>query len=230
MPEALKGISSMATGELLCRLAAAYEADTGVQVTFESIGGVDAAKRVSTGELFDVVVLASNAIDKLSAGDKLEADTKLDLVRSTTAIALRADAPVQPIDSAAALRKVVENSPSVGYSTGPSGQAIVKLLAQWGITTDSVEPKLVQAKPGSPVGQLIAAGDVAIGFQQLSELLNVSGIQILGAMPPGLEIETIFSGAVSKSSTSPEAAQRFLQYLGAEHTAVQKRRLGMEPI
>jgi len=219
----------MATGELLGKLAQAYESDTGVQVLFESIGGVDAANRVSTGEAFDVVVLASNAIDKLSTGNKLDADSKLDLVRSATAVALKADAPALRIDSAAELRKVVESSASVGYSTGPSGQAIVTLLAQWGITTDSENPKLVQAKPGSPVGQLIAAGDVEIGFQQLSELLNVSGIQILGAMPPGLEVETIFSGAVSKLTTQPKAARRFLQYLGSEATAAQKRRHGMEP-
>lgn len=220
----------MATAELLSKLAEAYKSDTGVQVVFESIGGVDAANRVSADEAFDVVVLASNAINKLSSGDKLDADTKQDLVRSTTAVALKADAPALSIDSAAKLREVVESSASVGYSTGPSGQAIVELLAQWGITTDSEKPKLIQAKPGSPVGQLIAAGDVVIGFQQLSELLNISGIQILGAMPPGLEIETIFSGAVSKSSTQPKAALRFLQYLGSEGAAGLKRRHGMEPV
>lgn len=230
MPQTLKGISSMATGGLLSSLAATYESDTGIQVKFESVGGVDAANRVSNGEVFDVVVLASGAIDKLSTGNWLDAGTKLDLVRSATAIAQRADVPGQSIESAAALRKVIENSPSVGYSTGPSGQAILQLLAQWGITKDSTKPKLIQARPGTPVGQLIAAGDVAIGFQQLSELLNITGIQILGAMPPGLEIETVFSGAVSKSSTRPKAAQRFLQYLGAEANSAQKRRYGMEPV
>jgi len=230
MTAPLKGISSMATSQLLKHLAEAYEAETGQEVAIESVGGVDAAKRVADGEIFDFAVLASNAIDKLFDQAVLMHGSKRDFVCSTTAVAVRAGAAAPSIESEASLRKLIESSTAVGYSTGPSGVAILELLARWSITNTSTTPRLVQAKPGTPVGQMIAAGDVTIGFQQMSELINIPGIQVVGPMPPGLEIETIFAGAICKSSSAPDSAQQFLHFLCAPQADTQKRLHGMEPV
>ena len=228
MPLTLTGISSMATRQVLAELAAAYRARTGVAVTFESVGGVDAAKRVEAGEPCDVVVLASDAIAKLAAAHRVLPDSITDLVHSGVAIAVRAGAPRPDVSTEAALRATALQAKTIGYSTGPSGTALLKLFERWGVAAE-LKDRLVQARPGFPVGGLVAQGEVELGFQQLSELINLDGIAILGPMPPGTEIDTTFTAAVCAASQQPAAARALLDFLRAPDTADTKRRQGMIP-
>src|SRR6187399_2577529 len=124
----IQGISSMATRQLLADLVAAYPGRANQPVAIESVGGVDAAKRVAAGEAFDVVFLASDAIDKLIAGGHVEAGSKVDLVESGVAVAVKAGAPRPDISSEDAVRQAVLAAPTIGYSTGPSGVALQKLF------------------------------------------------------------------------------------------------------
>ncbi|MBI5792203.1 MAG: substrate-binding domain-containing protein [Rhodocyclales bacterium] len=218
----------MATRQLLAELAHACRQQGGVAVDFESLGGVDAAKRVAAGEPFDVVVLAADAIDKLIAGGSVLAGSRVDLVRSPVAIAVRAGAARPDIGSEDALRRAVLAAGSVGYSTGPSGTALLALFARWGIT-DELRGRLVQAPPGVPVGKLVADGAVALGFQQLSEMLGQPGIDVIGAMPPGCEIVTTFSGGVCATSTRADEVRALLAWLASPATAEAKRHQGMDP-
>ncbi|HYE41003.1 MAG TPA: substrate-binding domain-containing protein, partial [Ramlibacter sp.] len=112
--------------------------------------------------------------------------------------------------------------------TGPSGVALVKLFERWGIAQE-LQGRLVQAPPGIPVGALVARGEVALGFQQLSELVHVEGITILGAMPAAVAIDTTFSGAVCAASTQAAAARELLAFMARPEAAETKRRHGMEP-
>ncbi|WP_127997885.1 substrate-binding domain-containing protein [Piscinibacter defluvii] len=227
MSSSLTGISSMATRALLAELAAAW-AQRGGGVSFESVGGVDAAKRVAAGEAFDVVVLASDAIDKLVEAGHALPGSRVDVVRSGVAVAVREGAPRPDIASEAAVRQAVLAARSIGYSTGPSGTALIKLFERWGIA-EAVKARLVQARPGVPVASLVASGEAELGVQQLSELLNVPGIEILGPLPEAIQIETIFAAAVCRSSTQVDAARALLAFLAAPETAATKRRHGMEP-
>ncbi|MCF8167030.1 MAG: substrate-binding domain-containing protein, partial [Rhodoferax sp.] len=118
----------MATRQLLAELTQAYSQRAGVAVDIESVGGVDAARRVMAGESFDAVFLASDAIDQLLAAGRVLADSKVDLVHSGVAVAIRAGAARPDIGSEAAVRKAVLAARRVSYSTGPSGVALVKLL------------------------------------------------------------------------------------------------------
>lgn len=224
----LTGISSMATRQVLADLTAAYTQRSGVHVAIESVGGVDAAKRVAAGEAFDLVILASDAIDKLIASGHAVAGTKVDLVHSGVSVAVRAGVPVPDIGSEDAVRRAVLAAPTIGYSTGPSGVQLGKLFERWGIA-DQVAAKLVQAKPGVPVGTLVAQGEVALGFQQLSELLNVEGITLVGPLPPAIQIVTTFSAARCATSTQPDAVSALFAFLSSHHAADAKRRHGMEP-
>jgi molybdate transport system substrate-binding protein len=224
----LSGISSMATRLVLAELAAAYRLTAGVDVTIESVGGVDAAKRVQAGELFDVVILAADAIDKLIAGGSVLAGSRIDLVRSPVAIAVRSGSPRADISNEAALRASVLATRSLGYSTGPSGTALLKLFERWGIA-DELRARIVQAPPGVPVGKLVADGAVELGFQQLSEMLNQPGIEVIGAMPPGTEIVTTFSGGICAASAQADAVRQLLAFLQSPAAADAKRRHGMEP-
>ncbi|MDP1612233.1 MAG: substrate-binding domain-containing protein [Sulfuritalea sp.] len=228
MGNSITGISSMATRQVLADLAAGYRRAAGVEVAFESVGGVDAAKRVQAGEPFDVVVLAADAIDKLIASGHILADSRTDLVVSKVAIAVRAGAARPDIGSEDALIRAVLAARTLGYSTGPSGMALLKLFERWGIA-DTVRERIVQAPPGVPVGQLVADGAVELGFQQYSEMLNQPGIGLLGTMPPGCEIVTIFSGGVCAATNRNEAARALLAFMQSPAAADAKRRHGMEP-
>jgi molybdate transport system substrate-binding protein len=225
---ALRGISSMATRQVLAELSQAWQARSGQSVQIESVGGVDAAKRVAAGEAFDVVVLASDAIDKLIAGGHVLAGSRVDLVDSGVAIAVKAGAPHPDIRSEEALKRAVLAAPTVGYSTGPSGVALVKLFERWGIAQE-LQGRLVQATPGIPVGSLVARGEVALGFQQLSELIHLDGIDVIGPMPAAVEITTTFSGAVCTASTQPDAVRAMLAFMASPEAEAAKRRNGMEP-
>ncbi len=224
----LTGISSMATRQLLADLAGDYLRRSGVAVDFESVGGVDAARRVQAGEPFDVVVLAADAIDQLAAAGRVVPGSRTDLVRSAVAVAVRAGAQHPAVDSEDALRRAVLSARALGYSTGPSGVALAKLFDRWGIA-DAVRERLVQAPPGVPVGALLARGDVELGFQQLSELMHVEGIEVLGPMPPGCEISTTFSAGVCTASVQPDAARALLEFLRSPEADEAKRRNGMAP-
>jgi len=224
---ALKMISSMATRELLAQLAAGFTRETGIAVQPEAAGGVEVAKRISAGEHFDVVVLAANAIDKL-IGETRVLGPRVDLVRSGVAIAVREGAPRPPVASEEDVKAAVLGAASLSYSTGPSGVYLEKLFERWGIL-GQVRPRIVVPPPGVPVGSLVAEGRVALGFQQLSELMNLAGIAVLGPLPDAIQTMTVFSGGVCASSAQPQTARRLLDYMQGDAVAPLKRHHGMEP-
>ncbi|HRH85757.1 MAG TPA: substrate-binding domain-containing protein [Rubrivivax sp.] len=224
----LNVISSMATRALLADLAAAWARRGGIELAVESVGGVDAARRVEAAEAFDLVVLAADAIDKLQASGRVVAGSRTDLVHSGVAVAVRAGAPHPDIGSEAALREAVLAARTIGHSTGPSGTALLQLFARWGLA-DTLRARIVQAPPGVPVGALVARGDVELGFQQLSELMHLPGIELLGPMPAEVQIVTTFAAGLCAASTQVPQATAVLDFLRSPQTAELKRRHGMQP-
>ena len=234
MTQAIRIISSMATKQLLADLIELYQhtqrqtspGSPPQKIVIESVGGVDAAKRVQAGELFDIVALASNAIDQLIAAGKVVAGSRVDIVNSGVTVAVRTGAPHPDISSEAAVRQAVLSAPTLGYSTGPSGVQLAKLFERWGITAQ-IQSRIVTAPPGVPVGSLVAKGEMALGFQQLSELVNQPGIDVLGPLPSEIQIITIFSAGLAATSTQPEVVRALLAFFASPATADIKRRNGM---
>ncbi len=218
----------MATRLVLGELAAAYTHRSGNAVDIESVGGLDAARRVEAGEPFDVVFLASGAIDTLVASGRVVEGSKIDLIHSDVAVAVRTGSPRPDIATEDAVRRAVQEAETIGYSTGPSGVALTKLFERWGIASE-VRPRIVQAPPGVPVGVLVARGEAALGFQQLSELMPLEGIDVVGRLPPAIQITTTFSAGLCRASTHGEEVRRMLDFMGSPAAAEAKRRHGMEP-
>lgn len=231
-PVHITGISSMATRQLLAQLTRSFTKRSGHCVAIESVGGVDAARRVQAGEAFDLVILASDAIDKLIAAGAVVTGSRVDLVRSGVAVAVRAGEALPDIASEEAVKCAVLAAQSIGCSTGPSGAAVAKLFEHWGIT-GHIKSRMVQAPPGVPVATLVASGEVALGFQQLSELLHVDGISVVGALPAAIQITTIFSAGVPVQrgtySARTAAVKSLLDFMVSPDAVAAKRRHGMEP-
>jgi molybdate transport system substrate-binding protein len=102
------------------------------------------------------------------------------------------------------------------------------LFDRWGVGA-VVKDRLVQARPGIPVASLVASGEADLGFQQLSELLNVDGIEILGLLPEAIQGTTTFSGGIARASTQAERVREVLAFMASPAVASIKRRHGMEP-
>lgn len=219
----------MATRQLLAELVADYKKSVNMAIAIASVGGVDAAKRVQAGEAFDVVFLSSEAIDKLIASGHIDPTSKVNLVNSGVAVAVKAGAAAPDISSEAALKTAVLAAKTISYSTGPSGVALAKLFERWGIT-EQIANRIVQAPSGVPVGSLVAKGEVELGFQQLSELIHLEGISIVGPLPPEIQITTTFSAGGCTASTQAGAVREMLAYMASPAAVAAKLRQGMEVI
>lgn len=218
----------MATRAVLAELAAAFERHFGMALAIEAVGGVDAARRVAAGEGFDLVFLAAEAVDKLIAAGHLAPGSRVDLVRSPVAVAVRAGAPRPDIGSEPALKAAVLAARTIGYSTGPSGTHLMQLFERWGVA-EALKARTVQAPPGVPVASLVARGEVELGFQQLAELMNASGVEVLGLLPEGAQYITTFCAALGKGRPNAAAARAALEFMNTPEAAAIKRRHGMEP-
>lgn len=218
----------MATRELLAELAANCGRVLSQPVIAEAAGGVDVAKRVQAGEAVDIVVLACDVIDKLIDQGKLLKGSRTDLVKSGIGVAVRKGATPYDISSETSVRDAVVAARSLSFSTGPSGTYLQQLFERWGIL-ESIKGKIVIPPPGIPVGTLVSSGECELGFQQMSELINLQGIDVLGALPPAIQTLTVFSAGISSRCAMPDAAHHVLDYMGSPDAADVKRRYGMEP-
>lgn len=228
MAAALTGISSMATRQILTELGSAFGKETGQTISIESVGGVDAARRVRTGEAFDIVALADDVMKQLEADGLLKPASCAGFAKSAMAVAIHAQAKRPDISSEASLRAAVLAAKSVGYSTGPSGAHLLDLLRRWGIE-QALSGRLVKASPGVPVGTLVARGEAELGFQQLSEFLDVPDIVIAGPLPPDVQSVTLFSCGICATAANEAGARDLIRYLTSADADAAKHRHGMEP-
>ena len=216
----------MAGRKLLGDLIAKFEVTSEQRVALESVGGVDAAKRVRAGEPFDVVVLAREVIDDLIGAARVAPGSRVDIWVSAIGVAVRAGAPRPDLSSADGVKAAVLAARAVGYSTGPSGQYVAKLFASWD-PDGRLKDRITVAPPGVPVGSLVARGDIERGFQQISEL-GGDGIDVVGPLPPDIQLLTTFSGGVVLRSSQPDAARELLAFFASPAVSSIKRAHGMD--
>jgi molybdate transport system substrate-binding protein len=175
-----------------------------------------------------VVMLPAAQIDGLIKQGKLIAGSRVDVATSGIGVAIRAGAAKIDIGSAEGIKQALLAAKTIAYSTGPSGVHIEDLIRKWGIA-DQLKSKIVPPRPNVPIGVIVAGGEAEIGFQQVSELLPVEGIDYLGPLPPEIQEVTVFSAAVHKSASASDAGRALLKYLTAPEAAPIIRKTGMEP-
>lgn len=224
----IKVVGSPGFREAYTELVPGFEKRTGSKVTTNWGGVNEVAKRVAEGETADIVILPVAQIDDLIAKGKLVAPTKVIVANSGVGVAVKAGAPKIDLSSGDNVRNALLGAKSIAYSTGPSGAHMADLIRKWGIE-NQLKGKIVISPADTPVGVVVARGQAEIGFQQVSELVHVKGIDYLGALPPDINEITVFAAAVHGQARSPDAARALIKYLSAPEAAPVIRKTGMEP-
>lgn len=202
----IKVLSSNAIKETYLELVPGFERVTEHKVATTWAGTVEIMKRMQAGETFDLIIMAGPSLDELVKLGKIVPGSRVDLVKSGVGVAVRAGAPKPDISSSDAVKKALLAARSIGFSTGPSGVYLAGLFQRMGIA-DEIKPKLKQVPPGVPVGTIIASGEAEIGFQQVSELIHVAGIDYLGPLPADIQRITVFSGGIHTGTKQADAAK-----------------------
>ena len=188
--------------------------------------------RLARGEAADVVILDGGAADKLAGAGLLRADGKVTLARSLIGMVVRAGAPKPDIGSVAAFKSTLLAAKSIACSDSGSGTYLsTQLFARLGVA-DQVLPKSrrIRGPPsGEPVAAVIARGEAEIGFQQVSELMNVAGVDYVGAIPAELQPGFTFAGALTRSVEHAEAAGALLHFLNSPEADAVKIKAGLMP-
>ena len=224
----IKVIGSAAVKELYLDLVPAFEKSTGHKVTTIWDGTENITKRIGGGEVVDIVIMAAPNIDKLISEGKLVAGSRTDIAKSGVGIAVSSGLPKPDISSSEAIKNAVLAAKSVAYSSGPSGFYLANLFKKMGIA-DQIKEKVKQTPSGVQVGEVLARGEADLGFQQVSELLHVKGIEYLGPLPADIQYITVFSAGLHQVATAPDAAKALVKFLTSPEAASVIRKTGMEP-
>jgi molybdate transport system substrate-binding protein len=184
--------------------------------------------RLERGEAIDVVIMAAPALVDLIKQGKVRADSRVDLVESRIGVAVRAGAPRPDIHTLDALRRTLLAARSIAYSDSASGVYLAtELFPKLGIA-DQIRGKSRKIE-ADPVGGVVAKGEAEIGFQQMSELRPVKGIDIIGELPPGAQRVTVFAAGIPATSKQPEAARDLIRWLASPAVYPAIRKSGLEP-
>jgi molybdate transport system substrate-binding protein len=224
----IDALVTMGVREVYHELMPQFEAASGHKIMTNWTGTVDLMKRMTAGETHDVIFVVSTAVDELIRLGKVVPGSRADLASSGIGIAVKAGAPRPDVSSAAALRRALLAATTVGYSSGPSGVYIDGMLQRLGIA-DDIKPKRRTMPSGGMIGDIIASGEAEIGFQQVSELLPIAGIDYLGPLPDGLQHISVFSGAIPVGARQAAAANDLLAFFRTPSAAALIRSKGMVP-
>ncbi len=225
----LKVVAPNAVKDTVAELSARFEKEAKHTLVLSWAGSEAISKRVSDGEIFDVVVSTSPSLDRLAKDGRLFTASKRDFSRSAIAVAVRLGVAPPDVSTAEGLRQALLKAESIGISSGASGRYLEQLFQKLGVT-DQIKHKIKQPPSGAQIGDLIARGDMELGFQQVTELVHAKGLQYLGPLPAEVQGYTIWSAAVHTGSKEPDAAGAFVKALSAPEAAAAIRSSGLEPL
>jgi molybdate transport system substrate-binding protein len=229
MAKALCILSTLAVQGAMPALAAGYESLAGARLVVEFAPTIGLMARIDAGERADAAILTREGADQLAARGVLRPDSLVDVVRSYVGIAVRAGAAKPDIGSSEALKATLLSAKSIAYSRiGASGILFARLIEQLGIA-EAVNAKATII-PSGFTAELVARSEAELAVQQVSELMVVPGVDIVGPLPAPLQSPAMFSAGAFTDCTAPAEAERFLQFLTSTTAAPMLRAAGLEPV
>jgi molybdate transport system substrate-binding protein len=226
----MKGLFSNGVKAVVLDLLPEFERTHGVTPTITWASTNMLMDEIRNGETGDLAILTDEAIDGLIRQGKMVAGSRVDLARSAIGIAVRQGAPKPDIGSAAAIKQSLLSARTISYSkTGISGVYFPTVLERLGIA-EQVAAKVLIPPSGVPVGEVVAKGDAEIGVQQISELLPVPGIEIVGPLPAELQKVTVFSAGFFTGASEPQAAKALVALLTSPAARPLYAKKGMESV
>lgn len=196
-----------------------------------SMGGAPDSipSRLTRGEPVDVVILASGALDDLITQGRVVPGSRVDLVRSSIGMAVRAGAPKPDISSVEALTRTLLQAKSIAYSASASGVYLSTEMFQHLGIADQVKGKSKRIE-SERVGAVVARGEAELGFQQISELLPVAGIDYVGPLPAEVQRVTVFSAGIATGARASGAARALIAFLTSPEVVPAVTKSGLEPL
>ena len=224
----IKVLSTQATEQAYRELAPQFEKASGHKLTTIFTGTLDVQKRIAAGEAYDIILMAGPAIDAFIKAGTIVPGSRIDIARSGVGVAVKAGAPKPDISTTEAVKKTLLAAKSIGYSTGPSGVYLTGLFQRLGVA-DAITGKLKQTPTGVFVGNIVASGEAEIGFQQVSELAHLEGVDFVGPLPADIQEITVFSAGLQVGGKEAEAAKAWLKFLTAPAHAAAFTSRGLTP-
>src|SRR5262245_23969083 len=185
--------------------------------------------RLGRGEPVDVVIVIESAFEPLIQAGHIVSRSRVPLARSVIGIAVRKGAPKPDISSVAALKQTLLQAKSIAYSASASGTYVsTELFARLGVA-DQVKGKAKRIE-SERVGAVVARGDAEIGFQQVSELLPIDGIEYLGPLPSEVQQVSVVAAGIAAKANAPAAARALIDFLASPAAAATIHKTGLEPV
>jgi molybdate transport system substrate-binding protein len=221
----LKIFTARAIATILEKVGPEFEKTTGHKLTVISSFSPEFIARINAGETFDVVCAPTPVLDRLIKSGKVAADSKTNLVRSGTGVAVRAGAAKPDISSVEAFKRALLNAKSIPYLPVPG---VPQLIEQLGLK-DAIASKVTSPKTDIST-ELVAKGEVELAVVVVTQILTTPGAELAGPLPPEIQFFTAFGGAISANSNAPDAARDLLKFLKSPTAISVIRAQGMEPI
>jgi molybdate transport system substrate-binding protein len=221
----LRLLSTLAVMGAMRELIARCEAE-GIPIKADFAPTIALLERLRAGEAADITIITANGIDELIAEGIIKPNTRTDIARSFVGIAIKAGAPKPDIASVEAFKAALLSARSVAYSKiGASGVVFATLLDRLSIA-GAVKTLIV---PSGLTAERLITGEADLAVQQISELMMVPGIEVVGPLPPEIQTVATFSGGMLTQSAHPETAAALLRFLGSPTIAPILKRTGLEP-
>jgi molybdate transport system substrate-binding protein len=227
----IKVLTAGAFKQVVLALVPDFQKQTGHKITVDNGTTGELQKRIDGGEAFDVVVITPAIVDAFIANGKVAAGSKVLLANVGVGVVVKEGAPKPDISTVEAFKKALLAAKSVAYidpaSGGSSGIYVDKLLVKLGIA-DQIKPK-AKLKRGGYVAELIASGEAELGIHQISEIVPVKGVTLVGPLPKEIQNTTTYAAGRSASTKDKEGADELIKYLSGPDAAAVLKSKGMDP-
>jgi len=221
-------LSSIATREAYLELVPQFEKASGHKVVTAWSGTTAIMQKMAAGgEQHDLVVISSTEMEELIKQGKVVAGSRADLSKSGIGLAVKAGAKRPDVSTPDALKKTLLAAKTVGYTSGPSGVYMGSLVERMGIAAE-VKAKFRSVPSGGTIGTIVASGDCEIGFQQVSELVHIPGVDYIGPLPAEVQRVTVFSIGLQTGAPHPAEAKALVAFLTTPAAVAVMQKHGLE--